>query len=98
MDVGNDILNKIKENNKSNHYKVIEAIRNIYINEIKNKKDHDEKKIILNVAMAKTLEKYSAEILTFGDSIPNSFFIKTLKSYLEIFKEAEKEMMEADNE
>lgn len=98
MDVGNDILNKIKENNKNNHYKVIEAIRNIYINEIKNKKDHDEKKIILNVAMAKTLENYIAEIREFGDSIPNRFFLNTLKSYLEIFEEAEKEMMEADNE
>lgn len=97
MDV-RKLLDEINENSKETYFKVIEAAKEEFYDKCKTDFGIDSRNMILNATMGRSLRDFIGNITTLGGFIDNKLFIEMLEGLVEIFKESEKEMMEADNE
>lgn len=94
----NEIIDEIKENNKSKYFKVVRVAKEKFYDNCKTNSDIDSRNMILNAAMVKSLNDIVEQIIGLGAILQNKIAIEFLEELVDAFKEAEKEMMEADNE
>lgn len=93
-----ELISEINENSKKNHFKVIEAAKEEFYEKLKTNAGIDSRNMILNATMGKSLYDFIGTITEFGGFLENKMFIEMLEGLIETFKEAEKEMMEAQDE
>lgn len=98
MKLTRKLLDEIKKEKKMGYKELIEMASEEFYTQFNEKESHKSKNMILNAAMGKLLRVFTKDICMLGTVIDNKTLISILEGHLEIFKEAEKEMMEADNE
>ncbi len=98
MKVTRELIDETKKYNKNKCFEIIRMAKETFYDDLKTNFDVDSRNMILNATMGRALRDLNEDLINLGAFLENKIAIEILEGLVETFKEAEREMMEAQDE